>query len=57
MAIKLDAANTHVVLTALHIYREQEMEGDADKQLIEQIERLIKSYRRSFTSLATMEKI
>ena len=58
MAIKLDAADTHVVLTALQIYREQELgsprEGNAK---LDQIERLIKSYRRSFCALARLDDI
>ena len=58
MAIKLNALDTHTVLTALHVYREEELtrlEPSAWK--VEQIERLIKSYRRSFGALARLDKL
>ena len=58
MAIKLDALDTHTVLTALHVYREEELtriEPSAWK--VEQIERLIKSYRRSFGALERLGKL
>ena len=57
MAVQLKAADTHVVLTALHIYREQEMEGDADQAQIQRLDALIKSYDRSFKDLARLETI
>ena len=44
MAIKLDASDTHTVLTALHVYREEELTRiEPSKWKVEQIERLIKS--------------
>jgi len=58
MAIKLDALDTHTVLTALHVYREEELtrlEPSAWK--VEQIDRLIKSYRRSFGALERLGKL
>ena len=58
MAIKLNASDTHTVLTALHVYREEELtriEPSAWK--VEQIERLIKSYRRSFGALERLGKL
>ena len=58
MAIKLDALDTHTVLTALHVYREEELtriEPSAWK--VEQIERLIKSYRKSFAALERLDKL
>ena len=58
MALKLDALDTHTVLTALHVYREEELtriEPSAWK--VEQIERLIKSYRRSFGALERLGKL
>ena len=52
MAIKLDISDAHTVLTALQIYREEVLvEGEPNKWKLEQIERLIKSYRRSFSVL------
>lgn len=57
MAIKLDTSDTHTVLTALQIYREEELariEPSAWK--VAQIDRLIKSYRRSFGALSRMDK-
>ena len=52
MAIKLDALDTHTVLTALHVYREEELTRiEPSKRKVEQIDRLIKSYRRSFVAL------
>ena len=58
MAIKLDALDTHTVLTALHVYREEELtriEPSAWK--VEQIDRLIKSYRKSFAALERLDKL
>ena len=56
MAIKLDASDTHTVLTALHVYREEELTRiEPSKWKVEQIERLIKSYRKSFTALQRWE--
>ena len=58
MALKLDALDTHTVLTALQIYREEVLvEGEPNKWKLEQIERLIKSYRRSFIALARLDKL
>ena len=57
MAIRRNAADTHVILTALHVYREQEMEDGGDAEQIQRIEKLIKSYRRSFNRLASLECI
>ena len=57
MAIRRSAADTHVILTALHVYREQEAEDGADAERIKRIEKLIKSYRRSFKRLAELECI
>lgn len=52
MAIRLNAADTHVVMTALQIYREDELEKvRLDFHKVKQIERLIKSYKRSFAAL------
>ena len=50
MAIKLDAADTHTVLTALQIYREEELAA-GNQWKVQQIDLLIKSYRRSFAAL------
>jgi predicted SpoU family rRNA methylase len=58
MALKLNATDTHTVLTALQIYREEVLvEGEPNKWKLEQIERLIKSYRRSFSVLARLDKL
>ena len=57
MGIRRSAADTHVILTALHVYREQEMEDGGDAEQIQRIEKLIKSYRRSFAKLASLESI
>ena len=55
MAIKLDTSDTHTVLTALHVYREEELTRiEPSKWKVEQIERLIKSYRRSFRALCRL---
>lgn len=56
MALKLDAADTHTVLTALQIYREEELAGD-NQWKVEQIDRLIKSYRKSFIALERLDKL
>ena len=56
MAIKLDTSDTHTVLTALQVYREEELARiEPSKRKVEQIERLIKSYRKSFTALQRWE--
>ena len=58
MALKLDALDTHTVLTALHVYREEELtriEPSAWK--VAQIDRLIKSYRKSFAALERLDKL
>jgi hypothetical protein len=58
MAIKLDALDTHTVLTALQIYREEELaRTEPSKWKVEQIERLIKSYRKSFIALERLGKL
>ena len=58
MALKLNTSDTHTVLTALQIYREEVLvEGEPNKWKLEQIERLIKSYRRSFSVLARLDKL
>jgi hypothetical protein len=57
MAIRRSAADTHVILTALHVYREQEMEDGADAEQIQRIDKMIKAYRRSFKRLAELECI
>ena len=58
MAIKLDTSDTHTVLTALQIYREEVLtEGEGSEWQRVQIERLIKSYRRSFGALSRMDKL
>lgn len=52
MAIRLNAADTHVVMTALQIYREEELEKvRLDFHKVKQIERLIASYKRSYFAL------
>lgn len=56
MAIKLDTSDTRTVLTALQVYREEELaQSTPSKRKVEQIERLIKSYRKSFTALQRWE--
>jgi len=58
MAIKLDTSDTHTVLTALQIYREEVLaEGEGSEWKLAQIERLIKSYRRSFSVLARLDTL
>jgi len=58
MAIKLDALDTHAVLTALQVYHEEELARTYPSEWkVEQIERLIKSYRRSFGVLARLDKL
>ena len=58
MAIKLDALDTHTVLTALHVYREEELaQTEPSAWKVEQIERLIKSYRKSFAALERLDKL
>jgi hypothetical protein len=55
MALKLDTSDTHTVLTALQIYREEELvRTERSEWKVEQIERLIKSYRKSFSVLARL---
>ena len=58
MAIKLDTSDTHVVLTALQIYREQELDApEQNHWRLNQIERLIKSYKRSFAALERLDSV
>ncbi len=58
MAIKLNTSDTHTVLTALQIYREEELTRlEPSKWKVEQIERLIKSYRKSFIALERLGKL
>jgi hypothetical protein len=58
MALKLNATDTHTVLTALHVYREEELTRlEPSKWKLEQIERLIKSYRKSFAALERLGKL
>ena len=58
MAIKLDTLDTHTVLTALQVYREEELARiEPSVWKVEQIDRLIKSYRRSFGALARLGKL
>ena len=58
MALKLDTSDTHTVLTALQIYREEELaRTERSEWKVEQIERLIKSYRRSFSVLERLGKL
>ena len=56
MAIKLDAADTHTVIVALEILREEELAA-GNQWKVEQIDRLIKSYRRSFGALERLDKL
>lgn len=52
MAVKLGAMDTHIVLTALQIYRDQELErARLDFHKVKQIEHLIASYKRSYFAL------
>jgi hypothetical protein len=58
MALKLDASDTHTVLTALQIYREEELaRTERSEWKVKQIDRLIKSYRRSFSALTRLDKL
>lgn len=58
MALKLNTSDTHTVLTALQVYREEELTRiEPSKWKVEQIERLIKSYRKSFSVLARLDKL
>jgi hypothetical protein len=58
MALKLDTSDTHTVLTALQIYREEELaRTERSEWKVEQIERLIKSYRKSFSALERLDKL
>ncbi len=58
MAIKLNTADTHAVLTALQIYREQELDApEHNHWRLNQIDRLIKSYKRSFAALSRLDDI
>jgi hypothetical protein len=55
MAVKLGAKDTHIVLTALWDYRET-LTNDGAPSLhiqarIDSVDRLIKSYKRSFLAL------
>jgi hypothetical protein len=57
MTIKLGPKDTQIVLSALHEYREAMLNipGDGPSpyidSVIEDVDRLIKSYKRSFTTL------
>jgi hypothetical protein len=58
MALKLNTSDTHTVLTALQVYREEELaRTERSEWKVEQIERLIKSYRKSFSVLARLDKL
>jgi hypothetical protein len=58
MALKLDTSDTHTVLTALQIYREEELaRTETSAWKVEQIERLIKTYRKSFAALERLDKL
>ncbi len=58
MAIKLDTSDTHVVLTALQIYREQELDTpEQNHWRLNQIDRLIRSYKRSFAALSRLDSV
>ena len=58
MALKLNTSDTHTVLTALQIYREEELTRiEPSAWRVEQIERLIKSYRKSFIALERLGKL
>ena len=58
MALKLNTSDTHTVLTALQVYREEELaRTERSEWKVEQIERLIKSYRRSFSVLERLGKL
>ena len=53
MAIKLDAADTHTVIVALEIYAaEEHLAGNQWK--VDQINLLLKQYRRSFKALCRL---
>jgi len=53
MALKLDAADTHTVIVALEIYAaEEHLAGNQWK--VDQINLLLKSYRRSFKALCRL---
>lgn len=58
MALKLNTSDTHTVLTALQIYREEELaRTERSEWKVEQIDRLIKSYRKSFSALERLDKL
>jgi hypothetical protein len=57
MAIKLNLSDTHIVLSALQEYREQivnlplDLRSDDYAAALMDVDRLIKSYKRSFAAL------
>jgi len=53
MALKLDAADTHTVIVALEILREEELAA-GNQWKVDQIDPLLKSYRRSFKALCRL---
>ena len=53
MAIKLDAADTYTVIVALEIYREEEL-AVCNQWKVDQIDPLLKKYRRSFKALCRL---
>ena len=53
MAIKLDAADTHTVIVALEILREEELAA-GNQWKVDQIDLLLKQYRRSFKALCRL---
>ena len=58
MAIKLNALDTRTVLTALHVYREEELARiEPSTWKVEQIDPLLKQYRRSFKALERLGKL
>jgi hypothetical protein len=58
MALKLDTSDTHTVLTALQFYREEYLTLiEPSEWKVKQIDRLIKSYRKSFIALERLGKL
>ena len=53
MAIKLNALDTRTVLTALQVYREEELAA-GNQWKVDQIDPLLKQYRRSFKALCRL---
>ncbi len=57
MALKLNISDTHIVLSALQEYKEQiinlplDLRSDDYAAVLPDVERLIKSYKRSFAAL------